>query len=90
MGLDRLGDVRSLNVFLTGQISDRPGQLHALRAVVGPRAQLHLPHGGLDQAEGALRVLVLVSSSGQYCRISPGPIPREAAHCRHWLATIFR
>ena len=90
MGLDRFGDMRGLDVLLTGQVGDGPGQLHALRAVVSPGAQMHLSHRSLDQAEGALRVLVLVSSSGQYRRISPGPIPREAAHCRHWLATIFR
>ena len=48
--LQRLRQVRGLNLFTPRQISDRARQFHALRAMIGARRQIELRHAQHDVA----------------------------------------
>jgi len=75
--LDRLRYMRRLIIFRPDQVGDGPGQLHALRAVVGPGVEVHQLHtctAGASAGVAALTRWVPVSSRGQNTRSlwSPG------------------
>jgi hypothetical protein len=84
--LDRLGDVRRLNIFLAGQVGDGTGQLDALRAMIGAGTELHLLHGRFEQVG-------VDFIQRKNWRISAGPISELVCtfvplHCSRRMARV--
>ncbi len=90
--LDRLGNVRRLNLLAAGQIRNRARQLE--HAVISPRAQVQLLHTCTCAASAGVAALIRFlppSSTQQNWRISAGPI--SALHAmavpskrRRWIS----
>jgi hypothetical protein len=75
--LNRLGDMRRLDVLRPGQIGD--GALQFEPTVISASAEVHLLHGCLEQG---LAGGVDLAESADLGRAHPRD--GEAAHCRRW------